>query len=138
MRRAGLWQDAHGVSAVEFALLAPLLLTMVFGLFFTALSFWQSAVLNQTAYSAARCAAIGDVQCANVSSTASFAAALGTARGVGLTANAVTATINTTCGGISNMVQVVITKPVTNPFAGLLPMLPQQLTGASCVPRMAS
>jgi len=131
-----LRREERGASAVEFALVAPLLLLMLFGIIVTALYFWQHAALNRAAFESARCAAIADTDCADEAAIRSHAVSVAEAAGVTVSEQDVTVELDTSCGGLSSMVSVSVAKNIANPTPGLLPNLPTRLVGESCLPRI--
>ncbi len=62
--RGRLAEDERGATAVEFALVAPLLLALLFGSLETGRYIWFSAALAHAVGGAARCAELGGGACA--------------------------------------------------------------------------
>ena len=62
-RFAELLHDRHGAAAVEFALVAPLLLTMVVGTVERARRAWGTAATRDVTARAARCIAVTPLRC---------------------------------------------------------------------------
>ena len=57
--------DRRGVAALEFAVLAPLLIVLVLAIIEAALLGWTQAALQLTATQTARCLGIGSTSCTN-------------------------------------------------------------------------
>lgn len=56
-------QRCEGATAVEFAIIAPLFFSMVFGTIVMGIAIWNTAILNQVAAESARCVAVGGPAC---------------------------------------------------------------------------
>ncbi len=95
---------------------------------------WQYEALLGVASASARCMAVGSSSCATVSATVNYATALASTLGVTVPTAGVTALTGISCGGVGGMDQVSIVLPVTNMAGGLLPMIPSNLSVASCFP----
>ncbi|GJD56368.1 TadE/TadG family type IV pilus assembly protein [Methylobacterium dankookense] len=63
-----LLADRSGATAVEFAVLAPCLIFLVFTVLVFGLAFWTRNALTETSVETARCIAIGSPDCATVGS----------------------------------------------------------------------
>ncbi len=72
-RQQGFWRDRRGASAVEFALLAPLFATLIFGMINISIALWGAAALHQTVDAAARCQAVLTGTCDNNTDTIAWA-----------------------------------------------------------------
>lgn len=73
--RQTLWRDRSGATIVEFALTAPLLLTMMFGIIESGRMMWTYQALQHGAQIAARCAAVDTTLCGDSTQIASRASA---------------------------------------------------------------
>jgi Flp pilus assembly pilin Flp len=62
--RRWLRRDCHGTTAVEFAVIAGVLLPMLFGILSLGFLMWTHNALQSTAALTARCVALGSSQCA--------------------------------------------------------------------------
>lgn len=58
-----LFRERSGASAVEFALVAPIFLLMLFGMIEFARLFWTTHALHETAIATARCMGIPQLEC---------------------------------------------------------------------------
>jgi Flp pilus assembly protein TadG len=76
LRRLGASND--GASAVEFALVAPILLTLLFGIFEFGRVLWTQGILDYAVEQAARCASIDTTNCGSSGAIKSYASALTT------------------------------------------------------------
>jgi Flp pilus assembly protein TadG len=70
-----LTSSVRGVAALEFALAAPVLLALIFGVIELSRALWTKAALQHGVQMAARCYAIGATSCGSISNTKSYAAA---------------------------------------------------------------
>lgn len=108
-RTGGLTGDRSGGAAVEFALVAPVLVALVLAGFVLGFGLWTRNALQQAASEAARCLAIGatactvaDGACASGDAGFCFLAGLAVKRGVrGLAAEHVTTSPAARLGGAS-------------------------------------
>jgi Flp pilus assembly pilin Flp len=74
MRRLShLVKCEDGAEAVEFALIVPLLVTLLFGIFEFARAVWTQSVLDYAVEQAARCASVNTTACGTSSAIATFA-----------------------------------------------------------------
>src|SRR6185437_3378140 len=65
--------DDAGSSAVEFALVFPVFILMVIGIFETGRALWTQSLLNYAVQTAARCGAIDTTTCASNTATVTYA-----------------------------------------------------------------
>ncbi|WP_353204867.1 TadE family protein, partial [Sphingomonas sp.] len=119
--------------AVEFALVAPVLLAFIFLLIEGGRLEWTQQALQEVASNAARCMALGTAPCADTPSIQGYAAARGLAWGVSFSAATTTVTANTTCSSVSGMNKITISLPYGG-VTRLLPIAPSALTASACVP----
>lgn len=88
-------RENRGTTAVEFAVLAPVFVLMLLGIFEFGRALWTQASLQYATQRAARCAAVNTSTCDNASDTASYAAA----QVLGITVPASDFTVSTpSCG----------------------------------------
>ena len=64
----------RGSNAVEFALVAPLLIGFLFGIYEVGLAIWTQGLLDFAVEQAARCAAVNSTICGTASATETYAA----------------------------------------------------------------
>ena len=67
------FRDARGVSAVEFSIVAPVFLAMIFGVINGGLALWIQLALQHGSEMAARCASVNKTSCGNTGAIQSFA-----------------------------------------------------------------
>lgn len=67
--------DRSGSNAVEFALVVPLLVTMLFGIFEFARAVFVQGMLDYAVEQAARCASVNSATCGSASAIETYAAA---------------------------------------------------------------
>ena len=125
---------ARGVTAVEFALVAPMFMMFMFLIIDGARAVWTYQTLQEVASSAARCAALKSSSCATASDVQSFAVARANGFGVPLTTGAVTLTASATCQSVTNMAKVAIVTSYQGATTKLLPAPISTLTAESCFP----
>lgn len=66
--------DCRGSSAIEFAILAPITITLFFAIFWASFAVWAQAGIQRGTQEGARCAAIGAGQCTTDSMVLIYAA----------------------------------------------------------------
>lgn len=132
MRR--LLSDRRGVTAVEFALVAPVFMMFMFLIIDGARAVWTYQALQEVATNSARCAALGVTGCKTSADVQSYAVARAAASGVKLTAAAVTLTNAATCSSVAGMTKVVISSAYQGASTKLLPSSVTTLNTESCFP----
>ena len=75
MKRASLWRDNAGSSAVEIGLTAPFFFALLFGLIEGGLLLWTQIGLQHATAAAARCASIDVSTCKDSGTVKSYAVA---------------------------------------------------------------
>lgn len=127
MRRiASLFSDRRGVTAVEFSLILPALLLLLFGIVEFGRLLWTQSALHFAVEEAARCATVDAANCGSASAVQSFAVAR--AAGLGLQ-NSVFSLTSPACGN-----QVSASYPFPFVLATLFPYS-ITLTAQSCFPK---
>jgi Flp pilus assembly protein TadG len=123
--------DERGSAAVEFALVVPFLLALLFGIFEFGQAAWTQGILDYAVEQAARCASVNTTTCGTTSATASYAAGLTTP--INLPSSVFTAS-STTCGNL-------VTASYSFSFIGRMPLFGTPLfptsvtlTSQSCYP----
>ena len=66
------WRDDHGTAAVEFAILAPVFITLVVGTLYLGLCLLLVGSLNYAVEEGARCASIRTTVCPDTNSTIAY------------------------------------------------------------------
>ncbi|MBD3760921.1 pilus assembly protein [Sphingomonadaceae bacterium G21617-S1] len=132
MRR--LLSDRRGVTAVEFALVAPVFMMFMFLIIDGARAVWTYQALQEVATNSARCAALGVTGCKTSADVQSYAVARAAASGVKLTAAAVTLTNAATCSSVAGMTKVAISSGYQGASTKLLPSSVTTLNTESCFP----
>lgn len=125
-----------GSTIVEFALVAPAFVMIIFGIIEASRVFWIKQTLDEVAYSTARCMSVSST-CADVASARTYA--IGRARGYSITLanNQVVPVIGTTCKGAAGSNSVTITKNIGSPMGGLIPQMPSTLRATACFPTLS-
>lgn len=132
MRR--LASDIRGVTAVEFALVAPVFMMFLFLIIDGARVTWTYQALQEVAANSARCAGLGVTGCKTAAEVQSYAVARAAASGVKLTAAAVTLTPSATCSSVAGMTKVAISSAYQGATTKLLPSKLTTLNTESCFP----
>jgi|SRR5271165_1228998 len=115
-----------GISAIETALLLPVFLTFLLGIFEFSRLLWTQGTLQYAVGAAARCASFNANQCGNASAIQSYAAS----QVAGITVNATDFTVTTpSCGN-----NVSVSETFTFVAATLLPWGPITLNAQACQP----
>lgn len=133
----GLARHEAGSTALEFALVAPVFLMVLFLILDGGRMIFTKQALNELAVATARCAGIKAPSCTTVSATQSWAATRGLQRSMlPLTSSNVTVVQSTSCNGQSNMAQATITMTYKKGAMNLLPqsVAPSQLVSTACFP----
>lgn len=137
--RVGIFlQDSKGATAVEMALVLPALLSLIFGIIEGGRALWTLQALQETAYSTARCMAVGDTSCDTVAEAKSYAAARAAKSQIGLPLSAISITEKTTCDGISDMAKVSFVLPYNSPAGQIIPALRSALETSACMPVLSA
>ncbi|HEX7855160.1 MAG TPA: TadE family protein [Sphingobium sp.] len=124
------------MSAVEFALVAPILLAFILLLIEGGRMIWTQQALQEVANNTARCGALATASCADTASVQSYARARGLQWGVSLTGATVSVAGNQTCNGFAGMNQVSISLPFSV-AGGLLGASATTLTASACFPTIS-
>jgi Flp pilus assembly protein TadG len=123
---ADLARDERGASdSVEFALVGPLLIAFIFGIYEFGQAVWTQGILDFAVEQAARCASVNTTTCGTANAIASYAAGLTTP--LNLPSNVFTAT-TPSCG---NQVAASYTFSFVN--IGVLPIIDTRLFPTSVV-----
>ena len=130
-------RDERGASAVEFALLAPVLLAFIMLLIESGRMQWSQQVIQEVASNTARCMALGTTDCANTADIQRYARRRSLAWGVSLANATITPTANQTCDSVAGMNLVTITLPYRTAAGALLPGAPDRLRASACFPSIA-
>lgn len=125
-----------GAVAIEFAIVAPLFFTMLFGIIEASRMFWIKQTLDEVAYSTARCMSIGS-SCATLSAQKLYAVNRATGLGVPIRNSMVTASVNVRCKNSTGSNLVTITRPLDSPLNGFLPAMPTSISARACFPKLA-
>jgi len=127
-------RDRRGVTAVEFALVAPAFLMFMFLIIDGARAVWTYQTLQEVAASSARCAALSLTGCKTEAEVQSYATARAAASGVKLATAATTLTSAATCQLVAGMTKVAISTAYQGATTKLLPTSVTTLATDSCFP----
>ncbi len=120
----GLFRATQGATAIEFALVAPVLFLTLFGAIEFGRLMWTQSALHYAVEQAARCASVNTTTCGTASQIASYAAS--TVSALNIPSSAFTATLNSSCGH-----QVLASLNYQFVATGLFPYTPV-LTAQAC------
>ncbi len=136
LRMRFLLDDRTGATAVEFGLLAPVFLLLLFGIIEVGRLLWVKQVLTEAAYSTARCAALAS-PCKTQSDVQSFATARGRRWGLRVDSSLIGYTASTTCDGNAGSVQVTLRYNFASPLSGFIAALPREVLAHGCFPKLS-
>jgi Flp pilus assembly protein TadG len=139
-RTRRLVEDAGGASAVEFAIVVPMFLLVIFGIVEFGQYLWTSSVLQQTAVQTARCMGVLQSQCASAgvyssSNSTGYGQTVAAGYGLGLANSNFTLSRAASCAGVTGFSQVTVSYrfyavvPVVTAMMGGVPM-----TATACFP----
>ncbi len=131
-----LLRDERGGTAVEFALLGPALVVMLFGLIESGRLLWTQHTLDEVAYSTVRCMSIS-TDCDDQAAQQDFAIARAGGYGIALVAGDVAVQTNTTCKSFAGSNRVVIDAGFNSVMTDLIPQFPTAVEAEACFPRLA-
>ncbi len=135
IRRAAFLHDRTGATAIEFGLLAPVFLLLLFGIIEVGRLLWAKQVLTEAAYSAARCAALAS-PCKTQADVQSFATTRGRRWGLRVDSGLIDYAANATCDGNAGSVQVTIRYAFASPLSGFIAALPRDVLAHGCFPKL--
>jgi len=133
IRRLGkLWRSREGASAVEFAMVMPWFLLMLFGIIEFGRLFWTSHALHETAIATARCMGVPQVECEDgnaysAAKTIAFVQTKAAGWAVRLDVTSISLDNAASCYGLDGFSQVTLTYK----FTTLLPELLTSLAGGT-------
>lgn len=131
--REKLRRSVAGAAIVEFALLAPVFLALLFGVVEFCRIMWVRQVVAEAAFKSARCASMGLADCQGASNIQAYAVARAAKSGVRITTSEVTPTLSTDCNGYTAN-RVAIAHRVSSPVARFIPSVPTTLSSQACFP----
>jgi Flp pilus assembly protein TadG len=127
-----------GASAIEFALVAPMFLALVFGTIEYGRLLWTKQALQQTAIAGARCMAIaqGPIQDSPCAAGGTTSYIQSVASGWGLSVPSSNIMLSSSCGGTAGFSQVQITSTFNTPVPAIVLLAAggTGLTATACYP----
>jgi len=129
-----LLRDRKGVTATEFALVAPVFMMFLFLVIDGARVVWTYQSLQEVATNSARCAALGVTGCKTASEVQAYAVARAATQQIKITTSAVTLTSAATCSSVTGMTKVAISATYQGASTKLLPSSLTTLNTESCFP----
>lgn len=131
-----LKRDRSGATALEFAMVAPLLLALIFLVIEGSRFLWTRQAVQEAAAHTARCVAIGSDGCDTAEGAKTFAVGRASKMGVSVPSTAVAIATGQTCHGVTEMNRVNLDIPFNSPLGDLLPIFPERLTAEACFPSL--
>jgi Flp pilus assembly protein TadG len=136
-----LGQAQNGATLVEFALVAPVFLALLFGIFEFGRAVWIQQALQQTAIAGARCMALPQFACAsagtyNSTDTTTYIQQIASQWGVSLPSSDITQNNTASCGGTTGFSQVSLSFAFTSvvPLLVEIPGGGMLLSATACFP----
>lgn len=120
---------------MEFALVAPAFVMIIFGIIEASRVFWIKQTLDEVAYSTARCMSVSST-CDGAGAPQTYAIDRARGYSVTLTAGQVVSATGTTCKSTAGANSVTITKNIGSPMGGLIPQMPSTLRATACFPTL--
>ncbi len=133
-----LFRDVGGATVVEFALVAPVFLSMVFLTLEGGRMLWLKQGLQDVAFSTARCIAVDPVNCDTDAKRKSYAVSRAATTRIIISASDVVIQANQTCDGNAGQNKVSVTKAFNSPVNGFFPAAPTTLTSHACFPTLVA
>ena len=124
MRR--LHGDTRGAAALEFAILLPLFVALIFGVMQLGQALWTQSALQHAVEMAARCASVNTVVCGTATQVQAYAAT----QAYGLALPAATFSVATPACGNEVTANYALTLPVATPINTAI-----TLNARACYPR---
>lgn len=129
-------RDAGGASAVEFAMVAPLLIAVIIFMIEGGRFLWAKQAVQEAASLSARCIAIGSKGCETPVNARAFAMARAAKMGITAPLESFTVSTDQTCNGMTEMNRVVVDVPFNSPVGSLVPGFPSHVTAEACFPSL--
>lgn len=136
MRVSSFASDENGATAVEFALVLPVMILMILGVIEGNRYLWSQQAIQEATSHTARCMAISTNGCETIDGVKLYAQQRASKVGVKITTMDVTALANQNCNGTDNMSKVVISVPYASPLTTLIPLFPKKLNAEACFPNI--
>lgn len=130
-----LLDNEQGVSVIEFALLAPAFLTLLFGTIEGSRMMWTKNTLDEVAFATARCMSVS-MNCETETQQQNFAIDRAAAYGISITAADVTPAADADCNGFPDSARITITYDFGSVMGGFMPDMAAELKADSCFPQL--
>lgn len=126
-----------GATAVEFALIAPALILLIFGAFEGARAIWTYQTLQEVAYMSARCLMTKE-GCQTTADAEQFARTKAQALGVEIEEADVVAEQNVPCKQAPNQVRIELRVDYETVISGMVPVAIDEMYAEACMPAQAT
>lgn len=123
---------SRGAAIVEFAVLAPVFIVMLVGLFEYGRAYWVRQTIKEVSFQTARCMAM-EAQCKTQTQRLTYAVDRAKDYSVTIPQSAVTVRSNISCRGQAGSHEVAISTPFKSPLRGF-GVMPETLTAQACFP----
>ena len=130
------FRDRRGATAVEFALVLPVLIAMIVLVIEGSRLLWTQQALQEAASQTARCVAIGSDGCDTLEGAKLYGQRRAARMGIRVETGAISVSTAQKCHDVVDMNKAVIDTPFNSPFGGLIPMFPKRLDAEACFPSL--
>jgi len=131
---SGFLHDSRGATAVEFALVLPLLIAMIVLVIEGNRLLWTKQAIQEAASQTARCMAIGSDGCDTLDGAKLYGQRRAARMGIQVETEAISVSTGQTCHDVADMNKAVIDTPFNSPFGSLIPLIPRRLDAEACFP----
>lgn len=122
---------------MEFALVAPILFGMLFGLLEYGRLLWTRQAVSEAAFNSARCASMDNAICGTAATIKTYAVNRAGANGVKVTLAEIIPTFATSCNGYTGN-RVVISHAMSTVIPAWFTTFPQTVDATACFPTRAA
>jgi Flp pilus assembly protein TadG len=129
-----LFANSRGNTTVEFAMVAPAFLSMLFLTIEGGRMVWTNQALKDVAFATARCMTVDAATCDTDAKRKTFAVTHAARSGITLAAADVTIQPNVTCDSNPAQNRVTVTEAFNSPVTGFFEAMPQNIVTHACFP----
>ena len=126
-----------GNTTVEFALVAPAFLSMLFLAMEGGRMVWTNQALKDVAFATARCMAVDETNCNTDAKRKTFAVSRALLSRIVLATTDVTIEPNVTCNSNAGQNKVTVSKAFNSPVTGFFPAMGSTITTHACFPTLS-
>lgn len=137
MSRFSLFMQCRsGAAIIEFALLAPVVLMLLFGVIETSRFLWTQQRLDEVAFSTARCMSVSP-DCASIGGQRDFAVERALHHGIAIDGSQVVPAAGAACNGFGNSSIITIDTGFSSVMTGFVPGFPKNVRASACYPAIS-